>query len=423
MQRSSFHHGSPRRHRGTTLIEALAAFLVLSLGLLAIARMQTQLRLNADVARERSEAVRLAQADLESLRAFAVLAAAPGARSFEAIAGDARTLDSAGTAYRVTRQVDASAAPHAKTVLVSIAWTDRSGAAQQVDLASVIAGTAPAFGGALGLARSGTPVKGALGRSVRIPPSAKDLGDGRSAFKPVADGTLAFVFDNRSGALTGRCVGVDPTVATRDLTTANLGACDANIGQLLSGVVRFSSASPPDAAQGNDLPPAFTIALTLSGGSYPIPPSCSVEAMKTVSYRAAGSLHIDAVPIAATPASLGLPGWVETGERFAAYRCAVYPSTGGRWSGRSTLVPSGWTIGTGPGDRRVCRYASDLDASGAVDSNLEHPASYTNVDANLANQNFLVVGGNQACPAGAAIQVAGNNADVYVDPSTAPHQP
>lgn len=416
------------RQRGSTLIEAMLAFVVLTLGMLAIARVQTQFRLNADVARQRSEAVRLAQEDLESLRAFAVLAAAPGVRSFDAITDATRTVDAASgdatdTSYLVTRRIDAAATPHAKNALVTVGWTDRSGSAQQVVLGSVIAGNAPAFGGALGLARSGTPVKGAHGRSVRIPLAAKDLGDGRSAFKPVGDGTVAFLFDHRTGLLTGRCTGVDPATATRDLTSASLGACDTNVGHLLSGVVRFAPASPPDPAQANDLPPAFTMALTLSGGSYPLAPSCSVEALKTVSYIAAGSLHVEAVPIAATPASLGLPGWTETGERFAAYHCAVYPAASGQWSGRTALVPLGWAIGTGPLDRRVCRYTSDLDASGAIDANLEHPSSYAGVDSSLPNQNFLVVAGPDACPTGAAARVAGNNADVYADLSTAPHQP
>ena len=48
-----------RRARGATLLEALVAFLVLSLGMLTMARVQSSLRLNSDIARQRTEAVRL----------------------------------------------------------------------------------------------------------------------------------------------------------------------------------------------------------------------------------------------------------------------------------------------------------------------------------------------------------------------------
>lgn len=383
----------PRRQRGITLIEALIAFLVLSIGMLAIVRVQTHLRLNADTARQRSEAVRLAQEDIESLRAFAVLAATPGLRSFDAIAGETRTVEMS-TVYRIDRQIDRPGALRARSLRVTVAWVDRSGNAQRIVLASVIAGVAPAYGGALGLARTNASARGAHGRSARIPLGAKDLGDGRSALKPVAGGTVAFVFDNASGSLTGRCAAIASATSTGALTSANLGTCDATAGHLLSGIVRFSSALPPDAVRASDEPLPFTISMAMSGGSDAVSPSCSVEPASTLG-----------------------------GDRFATYFCAVYPLASGRWSGRATLVPSGWTIGSGSTDRRVCRYTADLDGSGAIDTNLEHPQAYVGVDGSLPNQNFLVISGSEACPVTRRPQLPGNNGDVHVDLSTAQHQP
>jgi hypothetical protein len=63
------------------------------------------------------------------------------------------------------------------------------------------------------------------------------------------------------------------------------------------------------------------------------------------------------------------------------------------------VVPTGWSLGGGSGDHRVCRYVADADGSGAIDANIEHPADYVDVAGSLLAQNFLVVRGDQACPA------------------------
>jgi Tfp pilus assembly protein PilV len=140
--------------RGTTLLEALIAFLVLSVGMVAIARLQGHMRLDADAARQRSEAVRLAQEDLETLRGFATLrtTAAAGTRAFDSIASASRSVDT-GTAYLIERQITAAGALAAKSATVTVSWTDRSGTLQQVALHSIVAGTDPALSGALALAR------------------------------------------------------------------------------------------------------------------------------------------------------------------------------------------------------------------------------------------------------------------------------
>ena len=143
-----------RLQRGTTLLEALVALLVLSLGMFSVARVQTQLRLNADMARQRSEAVRLAQEDMERLRAFSVLATTTGARAYADIVNATATVDTStgytsNTRYQVTRNVTTAGAPNTKTASVAVSWADRGGTDHQVVLNSLITGSNPAYSGAL----------------------------------------------------------------------------------------------------------------------------------------------------------------------------------------------------------------------------------------------------------------------------------
>ena len=70
--------GLSRPSRGVSLIEALVALAVMSIGLLGVAGMQATLRSTADLSKQRSEAVRLAQEKLEDLRSFGTLVAHTG---------------------------------------------------------------------------------------------------------------------------------------------------------------------------------------------------------------------------------------------------------------------------------------------------------------------------------------------------------
>jgi Tfp pilus assembly protein PilV len=418
--------GSRQAQRGTTLIEALVAMLVLAFGIVAVMRAQTHLRLHADVGRQRAEAVRLAQEDLESVRAFAVAAASAGARSWADIASAASSVDGSSgmaldTTYRMARAVAADAAGSATHATVTVAWSDRTGAEQRVVLDAIVAGQDPAHAAALAIAPAGRPVKGAFGRASRVPLASRDLGGGRSVYKPSAAGGVALVFDNATGLVVARCTGV--AASQRDIALSDLSSCDAHAGLLVSGVVRFSFGPSPDPGLARDTPLALSISLSLTGGLYPLAPTCTAEARRTVVVTdAAGTRELD-VALTAAPADLGYSTWLDTDDRHLAYACVVYPRADGAWSGRTTLVPTGWSIGGGTSDRRVCRYAADRDGSGSVDANDEHPAAYADVRSPLANQNFLVVAGDRVCPTASGVHVAGAADDVFVDLSTLPHQP
>lgn len=421
-----------RHQHGVTLIDALLAFLVLAAGVLSVAKLQLHLQSHADLSRQRSEAMRIAQDDIESLRTFAALpadAAASGTASYERIETATSSVDrlngaALNTVFQLTRQIDDSSASRLKSATVSVAWSARNGGLQQAVLNSAIAGENPALSGALTVAASVLASGGGYARSPRIPVSAKHLGDGRSVLKPGVAGTVAYVFDPLSAQVTQRCTDIASTKTTAQLDAGDLTRCSELRGLWLSGTVRFSHTSPPAPQAANDHPLDVAVAVTLTGAADATSWVCSTEALKTVQYRSADGLHRKSVPLSAMPASVGVAEWTELGERYVAYQCVV-PVRGaaGRWSGPSHLVPLGWAIGTTADTHRVCRYTSDLDHSGAIDRNEEHPASYSAVDRTLLQQNFLVIRGDQTCPASTAARIDPVDVADAATFSTAQHQP
>lgn len=135
--------------RGLTLVEALVAFLILSLGMLAIVRLQPELRQHAELARQRSEATRIAQQDIEAQRQL-------GAASLDAIVDAAYSIEPDGLGsprYALQRRIDPAAWPQTRGVTVVVTWPDRQGEAQQLTLRTLVALSDPSAAGALLLAR------------------------------------------------------------------------------------------------------------------------------------------------------------------------------------------------------------------------------------------------------------------------------
>lgn len=416
-----------KRQRGMSLIEALVAFLVVTIGMLGLMRSQEGLRWSSDLARHRGEALRLAQQALEEQRAFvapnANLVSAPGLPHYAAIqSGNTAAIgaitSSSNTSYQVQRHVDDNTLLAYKTSHIEVGWIDRKGQTQSLHLHTLIAGQDPGLAAALSQPTRAHPVWGVGGRSPFIPSTAHDLGGGRSSFKPSSTSTMVWLFDNRSGRVTAICTGLPATLQQQQVNSTQLTQCTAVNALLLSGLVRFSLAQPPIAQAANDMPLPLSVALSLSTSPTAAPPICESEAVKVVLLNGSTAW-----------VALNANAGIDTGERFVSYYCLVdLPAGNGNthvstpWSGHSHINPHGWTVGVNAGQYRVCRYSSDTNGSGGIDRNEEHPARYTSVSTPLNHQHFLVVRGEQSCPGSTLVSASGNSL-ATVDWGTVQHQP
>ena len=131
----------PARHRarhparGITLVEALIACVVMGAGLLALLQAHLRMHGQAEVARQRAQALQLAQRELEGVRA--------GVRPLQ----DATTAEGAFTLQRRVSALEDGL--HA--VRVELAWSDRAGQAQALSLHALVGTVDAAFSGALGV--------------------------------------------------------------------------------------------------------------------------------------------------------------------------------------------------------------------------------------------------------------------------------
>lgn len=363
-----------RHQRGISLIEAIVAMAIMAVGMLGILGIQATLRGNSDISKQRSEAVRIAQATMETRRAFSVLDTAAGFTAYadiqdagpSAVAADAGdnasfTLQEVVDDFPTTGTRDL-VAPY-KSLLVNVGWRDRSGELQTVRLASLIAANAPEIAAALSAPATGSPVQGALGRHRSIPRDAVNQtgdGAGTSRFTPPGSGSVSWIFSNTSGFITQTCV---------------LTVCTDINARLLAGYVRFAtSAAPPTAADAA------------------VPPDAAVLPGVGVIVTLADTSVIDCQEDTASSAS------------SITYYCAVPLASGANdWDGRSTLT--GLPLAVNAADTsalryRVCRYTtSRWNTATPVVANEDHPSTYADVATALTNQNFLVIrAGNGSTP-------------------------
>ena len=185
--------------RGVSLIEALVAMAVMAFGMLSIIGVQSTLRFNSDVAKQRSEAVRLAQRTIEDARSFTLIEAVAGSDYTDIVSSiggiSAYASSETNTNYTIDTAVIASGdtpdaeTPRGKRLRVTVNWADRSSQNQSVQMDTVIAKVMPELGGTLALAANvgmnGVTQRGPSGHNVAIPLGVTDLGNGTSSFTPM----------------------------------------------------------------------------------------------------------------------------------------------------------------------------------------------------------------------------------------------
>lgn len=332
--------------RGFTIIEALVALAVVAFGLMAVAGMQGMLARNVDVAKQRSEATRLAQERIEVLRAYTVIAASGGQASWDGLAGGTDTTIT-NAAFTRAWTLAGTASDPMRRVSVSVTWADRSSEAQNVTLNSVISKTDPSDVGMLGFPLpQNTNLKRPKNRNLNIPVPALDLGDGRSVYQLAAN--FAVVFSNDSGYVVMQC-GFTVTDASQ------LDSCTAYSAFILAGYVSLSGTSTFPAS----------LAVNTSGLSGLTSTTCTLA--NAVDQNSGATI---------------------SGYKY--YLCVLALPANTTWSG--TVKLNGMSSGT---DFLVCRFQFAVAAG--ISANARNVQPYNAVSESLDNQNYVLTT-NSSCP-------------------------
>lgn len=443
-----------RRKLGVSLVEALVALAVMAFGMLALVGVQATLRLNSDVAKQRTEATRIATQEIDQLRQFSSVLPVPGQAGFawSTIVTGQRVIppgSERNTTYTVDRTVtDGTAAAvggtQVKFVEVQVSWADRTGVTQDVRVDAIIAAIDPAASVRLAVAARPSAISQRLGRHPSIPTEAVDLhgaDEGRSAFKPFDRGTVAWVFNNTNGFITSRCTGVVAAQAGVDTTVLASATCETIEGRMVAGVVQFDDMHLP-------LPsPAALISEAPRGPALPLSAGLPLVFEVSATFQKYNQVvGRDADCVADSPFSLLASATTSK----VPYYCLVFLADSKGWGGKLNVqlasayangdalppTPGQPGVPTVPTDYKICRYTT---ASDYFTLNADHPRSYcierakaanavnycsgVPVTSNLLNQNFLVIyspaASPQSCPTDVA---AGPSTGDLINSNTLQHQ-
>lgn len=364
--------------RGISLLEALVALVVMSVGAVAVVGLQSGLRLNGDVAKQRSEALRLGQDALEDARTFKSLSATAATTDWGDLTDSSTTITPANSNASYTRQLVVQAFgatdddPLFRTLQVTVTWDDRASQAQSLALNSWQLAVSPEFAGSASVPLTASIITNKpFGRHAAIPPAAvDDSGGGTSSFSPPGSSGLTWRFDNATGVVIQVCEAPSP--------------CSDVVGFLVSGYVSFATGSAqPSAAQAEN------------------PPSGYMPVELTIDQDA--------------PVDTGRDCFEQYNSSYVAYYCLVLATTTTpSWTGRLDVATYSLPISSSMSDNnpsrfKVCRYtpirnnsttagstvSADFNGDGTLESrkaaNSDHLYYYNAVTESLSHQNFLVI--------------------------------
>lgn len=376
-----------RDQAGFAIIESLIALLIMGFGMLSLSGMQMALSRHADDARQRTEAVRMAQEKMEEFRSYtAITTSTPGPDTFGANAlnwnalGNGQDSLTRNAVYVRSWTLNGNAEIPMRAATVRVAWTDRANAAQTVTLSSILSRTDPVDSGLLGFPLPlSSQRKHPNNRNPSIPIHAIDLGNGLSAL-PFGRAGQYILFNNLSANGVQACALAEPPTRSKPeeilaaMSKAKSSQCKPLSAYIVSGYVgRDSSVSVSDWN-------AIESGLGIEHSG--------------ISRNAAGTLGISCQFGTAVNQASGadIPD-------FKFYLCVIplaapAANTPFDWSGKVLLAgPAPWHAS---GSKyHVCRYeyAATRDLS---DANRRNVQPYSHVNTSLTQQNYLVAATSNA---------------------------
>ena len=362
-----------KSEKGFSIIEALIGFAIFSTGFIALGTIESNLAYHSDISKQKTEAIRFAQNEIEELRNFSEITgttdswnsltstSTPILRDYYSTPN--KTIPT-NTIINIKRSIDSDINKTFRLVSAVVSWPDRKGITQSVTLASIVSKSSPTDSAYLNFPLpQNTFLKRPKSRNINIPISATDLGNGNSAFQ--LSSNYAIIFNDASGYIIKKC----NTIITHLEQTHDTQKCTNYNAYLLAGYITADSESSLTGLGIN------TVSLTNWDNSNGKLISCI--------YQPALNQNTQTI----------IP-------KTYYYICVIPSLTNQGWSGKVMIGG----IPVGPNQNfKVCRFQYPTETGANINQRNAQP--YINVNESIDNQNYFIDTRNSSfCPVISSLQ-------------------